>query len=196
MSKTHLHTSGRKFSPTYHSWCGMKARCTNPKNAHYQDYGGRGLSYCVQWESFEVFLSDMGEKPKGMSLDRIDFNQGYFPENCRWATPSEQARNKRNNTQLTANGKTQCMQTWAEELKIPPATLSYRINHGWSHEAAINTPVLPRKQTALHRKTTRWITHDGKTMCLSDWARYANISVTLLHSRLARGLPIEQALIK
>lgn len=139
--KTHGHTSGGKTSPTFHSWAGMMARCSNPNNAYFKYYGALGITVCDRWHTFSNFLDDMGEKPPRMSIDRIDYTGNYEPNNCRWATAQEQARNKSNNAMLTANGETRCMQEWAELLGIKQSTLSYRIQRGWSHDAAINTPV-------------------------------------------------------
>lgn len=82
-------------SKTYSSWASMMSRCYNPKVKHYSYYGGRGLSVCKRWHSFAEFLSDMGEKPEGLSLERTNNNKDYSPENCRWATPSDQSRNAR-----------------------------------------------------------------------------------------------------
>lgn len=80
-------------SPTYKSWQAMRQRCANQKNTSYSRYGGRGITVCEEWESFDVFLKDMGERPEGTSIDRIDNSKGYYPENCRWATQSVQNSN-------------------------------------------------------------------------------------------------------
>lgn len=86
--------SGKSPSPTYISWTQMKQRCTNPKFHDYKKYGAVGIGFCKEWESFSAFLADMGERPEGKSLDRIDNSLGYTKENCRWATPKEQTDNR------------------------------------------------------------------------------------------------------
>ena len=87
---------GIKYSRTYATWVGMRARCENPKRFAYERYGGRGITVCERWSSsFENFLADMGEAPAGLSIDRIDNDLGYFKGNCRWATAKEQANNRK-----------------------------------------------------------------------------------------------------
>lgn len=96
MRTIHGHTSrNAKPTPTYISWDCMIQRCTNTNNVAYFNYGGRGITVCEEWLKFENFLKDMGERPLGKTLDRLDNDLGYYPDNCKWSTKSEQELNKR-----------------------------------------------------------------------------------------------------
>ena len=96
-AKKHGHTTNKQFSSEYYSWMAMKQRCTNPNNKDYKDYGGRGIKVCDRWlNSFEKFFEDMGERPKGTTIERLNFNGNYEPINCEWATKEQQNRNRRN----------------------------------------------------------------------------------------------------
>jgi hypothetical protein len=134
---------GHKTSnyPTYRSWAQMIQRTTNPNNGRWEDYGGRGISVCERWRSFIAFLSDMGERPDGTQLDRVDNNASYSPENCRWATRSQQQNNRRNNRLISFNGETRSATEWSRLLGFPRGLITTRLKSGWSVEAILSTPV-------------------------------------------------------
>lgn len=128
--------------PTYRVWTDMKRRCVNPKHKAYPRYGARGISVCERWlNDFAAFVADMGEKPEGMTLDRIDNAGPYSPENCRWATWREQNNNRRSTRKLEWDGRTQSLRQWSRELGINHVTLRRRLEHGWTVERALTTPV-------------------------------------------------------
>ena len=125
----------------YYIWAGAKQRCTNPRSTMYKHYGARGIVMCDRWlNSFDNFLADMGKRPEGKSLDRIDNNGPYSPENCQWSTNTEQKRNTRGNTMVSYKGKTQCASAWAEELSIPYKLFVDRLKVGWDIDKIISTP--------------------------------------------------------
>lgn len=142
-------THGMRTSPTYQSWLSMRQRCTNPRAAGFDRYGGRGIRVCERWRSFESFLEDMGERPDGTSLDRLDNNGNYEPGNCRWATSLEQVRNQDNTRRLTHNGVTLTLQEWAERIGIGYGALYDRLRYGWSTEAALTTPIHEEKRRGV-----------------------------------------------
>ncbi len=130
-------THGLSNTPTYETWLAMRDRCNNPNNKAYINYGERGITVCERWNDYPNFLADMGEKPKGLTIDRRDNNLGYSPENCHWGTDEEQRNNKRTNRMLTLNGKTQSMRLWCNELHLNYSTVRARLNRGWSAEQAL-----------------------------------------------------------
>lgn len=116
---------------TYNAWYSMIDRCSNEKNKFYGYYGGRGISVCQEWATFDAFFRDMGEKPPGMQLDRRENNEGYSKANCRWVTPLQNGNNKRNNVLLTKNGETKTLSEWARYLEKPVHTIYSRYMRGW-----------------------------------------------------------------
>ncbi len=117
--ESHNKTHGMAGTPIYGIWSKMKGRCTNPNDAAYENYGERGIKVCDEWEnSFEQFHIDMGERPDGKSIERVDNNKGYSPDNCKWADYFEQANNRRNNTEFSGVSWDKVNQKWFCELKI------------------------------------------------------------------------------
>lgn len=144
----HGHSNGggvRRESKTYKPWQEMWARCTRVNHPSYENYGGRGISVCKEWRDFSNFLSDMGERPAGTSLDRVNGELGYSPENCRWSDRLTQNRNRRGNIFITINGETKCVSEWAAVYGIKYMTLYNRIARGMPPEEAVAVPVDKRK---------------------------------------------------
>lgn len=126
----------------------MRARCHNPNHKAYPNYGGRGIHLCDRWlvgdgniSGFDCYLIDMGPRPEGATIDRIDNDGPYSPENCRWATWEEQHANKRSNHLVTWNGRTQSIASWSRELGIEAFNINNRLKKGWSVEQALTSPV-------------------------------------------------------
>ena len=132
---------GMYGTPTYKSWASMMDRCGNPKHLHYDNYGGRGIKVCLQWQTFAGFYKDMGVRPEGTSLDRTRSNEDYSPVNCKWSTRLEQGRNVRSNVLLTFQGKTLCVTEWAGITGIGRSTIEYRLKNGWSVDKALSKAV-------------------------------------------------------
>ena len=132
---------GMSKTSTYKSWEAMIQRCSNASLKSYKNYGGRGISVCDEWTKFEKFYADMGIKPNGCSIDRIDVNGNYDQLNCRWSTMKQQNRNRRNNRLIEFNGETMCVNEWAESLGINKRTLLNRLTNGWEIKKALTHPV-------------------------------------------------------
>jgi len=138
-------SDGRTRTPEWDVWRSMIQRCNNPNAQAYHNYGGRGITVCKSWHTFENFLLDMGYRPPGGTLERVKNNKGYTPRNCVWASDAEQRRNTRSNRWLTVNGDRQLISEWARRLGTTNTVISLRISKwGWSVEAACTTPIKPR----------------------------------------------------
>lgn len=122
---------------TYVSWKSMMVRCYNTGNHKYPDYGGRGITVVDSWHCFENFRRDMGPRPQGKTLDRIDVNGHYGPDNCRWADVYQQAQNKRSNVYITHEGKKMCLAEWARATGIDQRKISSRLRYGWQIERVL-----------------------------------------------------------
>lgn len=124
----------------------MRTRCLNPNNKRWKDYGGRGVTIDPRWDDFATFLEDMGERPKGKTLDRKNVDNSYCLDNCEWATPHQQARNQRTNRLITVGGKTMCLSEWAEHYGVKSDVLWKRIKRHGSMEGRGGLPIGKEKQ--------------------------------------------------
>lgn len=131
---------GMSRSGTYNSWHCMKLRCYS-KGGSFSRYGAKGIKVCDRWLKFENFLEDMGERPKGMTIDRIDNDSDYTSENCRWATLFQQQANKRKTIWLTYKDKTYTVSQWAYLCGCPYKRFWRRLKDGWTLEQALFTPL-------------------------------------------------------
>lgn len=136
---------GKSHSPLYRNWLSIKTRCYNKTDDHYIDYGKRGIKVCDEWlHDFQAFYdwSMNNGYHRGLTIDRIDVNGNYEPSNCRWATPKQQARNRRNNHNININGETHCLSEWCEILNLNYSTVCTRINKlKWSVLQALELEV-------------------------------------------------------
>lgn len=147
----HGHTSRGVTTPTYNSWHNMIARCTQPSNPAFQHYKRRGVRVCDRWRIFENFLEDMGERPKGTTLDRFPDNDGHYePGNVRWATKREQANNRVTNVRFTYRGEELTFADLVRRTGLNKELLRHRLlRAGWPLEKALNTPPCPGARTDL-----------------------------------------------
>lgn len=170
----------------FNSWRCMLNRCLNPKAADYSRYGGRDILVHELWaESFENFYKDMGDRPEGLSLDRIDVNGNSEPENCRWASLEEQGNNKRTSVFLSFRGKTQTVSQWSKELKIESNTIFLRIKNGWTVEKTLTEPSMPRDKRILIALSKRenFLFSDTSSILENDLNTLLNSKINLDKSK-------------
>lgn len=177
---------GLSKTGSYNSWNTMRQRCLDPKNVSYHYYGGRGIKICPRWLKFENFYADMGDRPEGMSLDRIDVNGDYCLENCRWATLEQQANNKRKTVLLSSFGETKTASQWSKTSGIKAETIKNRLASGMDTIDAITTP--------KYASTVKLIELHGESMSLAEWAKRYGLTETTIRWRLKRGYSLLDAI--
>lgn len=179
---------GFSRTSTYTAWAMMKQRCLNSNHIASDRYAGRNIGVCDRWKnSFVAFLADMGEKPEGMTLERVDNDGDYCPENCKWATRKEQSRNTRRTRKVTVNGETKLATDVASENGISAPLVSTRISNGWPVEEAIGL---------VEHHHPRAITLGDETRTMAQWAEKTGVSRQAVSQRLQWGWPLEKALLE
>lgn len=179
----------------YRVWGGIKARCYNENHEHYANYGGRGIKMCPEWkDDFEQFYKDMGKCPEDKtSIDRIDNDGDYEPNNCRWATQMEQNHNTRMNVWLEHDGKRMVFNEWMRELRVSESFINDRLRKGISFSEVVRQAKEFREKVKEgDNGRTRWIEYDGKKMKLQDWVEELKIPRTTLIAWLNKDIPMEE----
>jgi hypothetical protein len=137
---------GQSGSPEHRSWKAMRRRCSNPNTSDWKDYGGKGIKVCDRWNDFRLFFQDMGPRPQGCTLDRIDSSKGYSPDNCRWSTSDVQSNNRRTNRKITIGSETLGLAQWCRKIGIKLVTVKRRIKAGMSDIDALTKPVTSKRR--------------------------------------------------
>lgn len=183
-SGDYVRKHGMSGTKAYGSWTNMRRRCNDKTNKEYDSYGGRGITYCSKWDTFEGFWEDMKEGyADNLTLDRKNVDENYSKENCKWSTIKEQANNKRNNHYLKYRGETLTLMQLAEKYKVKYELIRERIKRGWSIEDSLK-PV----------KIGELITYNGITKTVANFAVEYGMTYHQLKKRLMRGWSIERAL--
>lgn len=180
----------RGHSPEKQAWYRIRTRCNNKNSRDYRHYGARGIFVCERWaNSFGNFLADMGTRPSPKhSIERLDNDGPYSPDNCIWAVQKVQTRNQRRTHRITYRGKTQSMADWADDLGISYTLIRRRLRAGWSAEDAFEKPV----NTFLARTCrAKRIVCNGESLTIAEWASRLGINEQTLRGRLRYGIPIE-----
>jgi hypothetical protein len=175
------------------AWRAMHNRCYNSNVKSYPHYGGRGIFVDQRWHGsagYRHFLEDMGSRPEGGMIERINNDGPYSKDNCRWATRDEQANNKRNNRWITANGKTQTMAQWAKEIGCNPSNIIYRIKSGMTEEQAVTTPIADRPNSKLTEDDARYVKENYPVLTSSQLAVKLGVSkktvLNIIHGKTFR----------
>lgn len=206
LSKARFTTHGLSSHPLYDVRQAMLKRCYVPHDAQFKDYGGRGIEVCEQWqESFEIFYEWAVENgyQSGLTLDRIDNDKNYCPENCTWNTRGGQSRNNRRNRNFTAFGETKCLFDWGKDPRCVLSVwgLRNRMDRGkWtgSFEEALTTPLEDRKKVQRNNKRAKMYTAWGETKCMAAWLedKRCLVKIDSFRDRIAKGWSAKDAMSK
>jgi hypothetical protein len=190
-------------------WQNMMSRCHDPKDRDFAKYGGRGIRVCERWHNPWQFIKDLEGVDQTLSMDRIDNDKGYCPENVRMVDAQTQQNNRRCNRRLTYNGQTMTVAQWAREIDVPVDALRSRLKHGWPISAALETPMTRGEKFTRTRILKKWpddkifdppvhrdamiIECGGRKQTLKQWSEETGISRSTIYDRMRRGFTPEKA---
>ena len=181
---------GGKGTRLYRIWKAMRSRCNNPNTLAYPRYGGRGIGVCKEWDDFSKFRAwaIANGYSDDLSIDRVDNDGGYSPDNCRWATRKEQNTNQRSNRMIEFHGERKTLTEWAALMGLSFTCVDDRLRRGWSVEKALTTH--------SNFKPSRLLVVNGVAKTITEWAREYGINDTTIHARLKAGWSAEDAVTK
>ena len=175
-----------KVNRLYRIWCNMRYRCEKEYNTHYDRYGGRGIKVCDEWSSFEVFerWARSNGYSDNLTIDRIDNNGNYEPDNCRWVDMVTQSRNKENSRMITYNGETLHIMDMAEKYNLPYGVVRARYENGWSAERIFTTP--------FREPFVRKVVYNGKEVTLKELSELTGVNFNTINTRYRRGCSVDE----
>ncbi len=180
---------------TYRVFNSVQQRCNNPKSTVYYKYGGKGVTVCDRWDTFEHFVSDMGLRPSvAHSIDRTDNRKGYEPDNCRWATEIQQQRNRSNNRVVEYQGEELCVAELAERIGLSAKLLRARLERGWSVDRAVSTPVQTQNRKSAKRQGVK-VHYYGRWSTVRELAELGGMTVRTMRWRLKAGWTVKRAVL-
>jgi hypothetical protein len=188
-----LKRHGMTTTPEYVTWRSMRDRCSNPAATGYHSYGGRGIKVCDRWlESFEAFYADMGRRPDGMSIDRIDVNGNYEPGNCRWATTYEQGDNRTDNHHIEVAGERINLSEARRRSGLTQSSIRARMRKGMTPEQAVTSP-RDKSMGSRHKSNNRYIVYGGKRMLMCELTDATGVKSSHLDYHLRQGRLVDDA---
>lgn len=193
----HGASANSRTTPTYRTWVSINERIKRPENPSYKYYGAKGIKICERWDSrnpegFSNFLADMGERPEGKTIGRINVFGNYEPGNCRWETAREQASNKGNNRVIEIAGLKMTIAEWSRQTGVSQNTIFNRLSAGWDASEAITKP--PKKLDQSWNKF-RMIEAGGRRLSVKEWAEVTGLSPGTIYARLRSGWDEEKAVL-
>lgn len=195
---TKKENKGTEYGRLFNVWRSMIDRCECPTHHAYHRYGGRGITVCLAWHDFATCIADMGARPSGESIERIDNNAGYSPGNCRWASRKEQSFNRENTIYVEYEGVQVSLAELSDRFGVPHGNVLSRVERGWDVHRALTEPIRSCARGGERQPTVRGVyKYAGNLLTLKELAEHTSFSYNTLYNRIVRSKQtVDQALSK